>query len=613
MRILTYLSIVGIFFVSGCGRAPERDVSIESSTSDALRGGWDFRQWTKLAGNYYLSSKVSLSVLTGPYAGIIGITGDDQLGTIVAGGENGKTVSFTLNNAAPKWETLAEAPFPIQGLSGGNFSGPVIFNGSRVAYLDNYVTNTWKVVPHAAPFLISGISGNNYFGVLAYGVVAEGGDANAVAYLANYRHGPWHWLPRPPFRKIIGIAGQVNSGPVVLGVDPAGQTRAAYLNSYQYGRWIVLPDLPAPGIRLIAGNNLSGVAVSDGRNVWALTNYRWGKWTPVSVPGGEKSIGSLTGNIGAGLVALHQEEAAKLYPLRADRLIGECKNLGSGPEACFYRYHYNENCRENKCSKLLIYFSGGQMSCPDPIEKPQSYLARYANDGYVAVCAKIYETEPESGARPFNKEASRVDLLVRTITSDPAIRQGWNGERVLFSGVSHGSAAAVVTMARNDFDATAAWSGTKTTGACFFDGVYNARESLAVNSSAKNTTPAGNSCHIYARAYGRYCPWVGKVGYPATWPHPDTCQTPDTVLDTVDGINVENFAIKNWKLIECGRSLEYCADDMVSAGPQWQLCKRIDGGPGKNCEFDSFPSVSHNNCGATAETMDSCRGWFNGL
>ena len=298
------------------------------------------------------------------------------------------------------------------------------------------------------------------------------------------------------------------------------------------------------------------------------------------------------------------------YPLYADRTIDECKNLGTGSEICQWRYNYNNACRQKKCSKLLIYFAGGEMSCPDPVDKPQSYLARYAREGYVAVCARIFESQGAAGQFPLNKEASRVDLLIKTITSDPAIKQGWNGERLLISGVSHGATATAIAMARNDFDsADTHWRGSKTTGACFFDGIYDTRDLL--------NRAFDNSCSIYQRGYSRYegrnCTWSGNSKIPSTWPHPDTCRSPDLVLDTIIGVDVSKFAIKKWKIIECGSKMDYCSKDMVADQPQIELCNRIGADKSKSCTFSTFPTVSHHDCGADPKTQDECRNWFDQL
>lgn len=294
------------------------------------------------------------------------------------------------------------------------------------------------------------------------------------------------------------------------------------------------------------------------------------------------------------------------HPLYADHNLDECKTLGTGSDACLWRHYYTSGCLQNKCAKLVIYFSGGQMSCPNPIQSPQAYLARYAAGGYVAVCARIFEREISSGQFPFHREASRVDALVKAITTDPAIRQGWNGEQLLFSGVSHGATAAVVAMARNDFDASAAhWRGSKVTGACFFDGIYNSRDNLG--------RAFTQSCSIYPRAFGRYCPSGAISANRATWPAPDTCQFADVGLDNPVAVDVRNFAIRQWKLVECGSALDYCGADLVHAQPQVQLCQQLGADPTKSCTLGSFPSVSHDNCGALPQTMEACRTWFDEL
>jgi len=302
-----------------------------------------------------------------------------------------------------------------------------------------------------------------------------------------------------------------------------------------------------------------------------------------------------------------------VLPFAGDRKIAECAANGTGNEACAWRYIYDAKCADSKCPNLVVYFSGGQMSCPDPEASPNSYLGRYSSKGYVAVCAKIFDSSDSSGDFPMNREATRVDLLMKAITSDPAIKQGWSGERLLISGTSHGATAPVIAMARTNLDESASWKGTKVTAACFFDGIYHAKNFMELNSNAKNTNPVGKSCPLYERAYGRYCPWTGNLNIPATWPHPNTCQNEDTVKDTITNVNPSNFAIKHWKLIECGSALDFCSADLVPAAPINYLCNRIAGTAEHSCAFASFPAKSHLMCGADIESMDSCRTWFDGI
>ena len=146
------------------------------------------------------------------------------------------------------------------------------------------------------------------------------------------------------------------------------------------------------------------------------------------------------------------------------RTIDDCSALGVGSEACSYTYVWDPSrCTGRACKRLVIYFSGGQETCPD-VTNPNSYLAHYTAQSYVAVCARAFETSTGSAQFPRHLEAPRFDALVGTITSDPDVLAGWSGEYLLFSGVSHGASGPVVTMATQAFDDQPSWKGSAYTG-----------------------------------------------------------------------------------------------------------------------------------------------------
>src|SRR5204863_144791 len=83
-----------------------------------------------------------------------------------------------------------------------------------------------------------------------------------------------------------------------------------------------------------------------------------------------------------------------------------------------------------------------------------------------AACAMAFQTSDGSAQFPRNKEAARFDKLVKAITSDAGVLSGWNGDDLLFSGVSHGASGPVVTMATSNDDDQPAWKGARYTAAC---------------------------------------------------------------------------------------------------------------------------------------------------
>src|SRR5438477_1271498 len=84
--------------------------------------------------------------------------------------------------------------------------------------------------------------------------------------------------------------------------------------------------------------------------------------------------------------------------------LTDCAALGTGSDVCSYTYLFDPSlCSNRACKKLMIYFSGGQESCPG-VAATSSYLAYYAKNGYVAVCAMAFQTSSASGQFPRHAE-----------------------------------------------------------------------------------------------------------------------------------------------------------------------------------------------------------------
>ena len=291
------------------------------------------------------------------------------------------------------------------------------------------------------------------------------------------------------------------------------------------------------------------------------------------------------------------------------RTVAGCGALGIGSEPCSFTFVWDpERCTGRACSRLVIFFSGGQESCP---EVDSQYLAHYRALGYVAVCALPFESADGSAVFPRHLEAPRFDALIGAITSDPDVRAGWSGEYLLYSGVSHGASGPVVAMATGTFDDQASWNGAAYTGACFYDGTYDAPALLAFDFT-NQCTELPPSKVSYKRTYSRYCAWPGNAfpNLPATWPAPSTCSTADTASDVIGGGSVGAFAIHDWALIECGSQRTACDLDVLPAASIHALCDGIAATSGYSCAFESFPDSSHVACGIDADTQPRCSAWF---
>ena len=301
-----------------------------------------------------------------------------------------------------------------------------------------------------------------------------------------------------------------------------------------------------------------------------------------------------------------QEAQVKLEnPLLEDEFkIVECEGLNGSDMPCYWRYIYDDTlCSASApCDKLVIYYSGGGMTCDEGFSDPEHnsnlILQDYASDAYIAVCANIHLDKVE---KTFLSEAQRVDLIQKAITNSETIKSIWTGKNLLISGVSHGATAPVIAMANTDYDEGDAWKGTQKTAACFLDGVYDME-----------------STNTYFELYSPQCNLVRKSlicnrYFDGDCSAVDT-NNPDLQADRVSHFSADNFSIKNWKLIECGSTLPGCSgdSDWIPAEPITELCTNISAGENHSCINDPIPNEGHLTC-ATGSGATMCRLWFNEL
>ena len=291
-----------------------------------------------------------------------------------------------------------------------------------------------------------------------------------------------------------------------------------------------------------------------------------------------------------------------------------CNGLGTGITQCYWRYEFDPAQCNPTCDKLVLFFGGGGMNCDTEGYDLEEVTRDYANNGYIATCIDTFKDSGPAGNFPFNLEAGRVDRLISTITSDPIIQQKWSGKDLLISGVSHGATSPAIAMARTSFDDNAYWHGSETTGACFYDGIYDvdAQLDFIITNVCDG---AALSLLDYPRYVGRYCQPLPT--FPAVC---DNFYT-DSALDdmpTVDYRNPDTFSIKNWKMMACGSNAptgnDACYLELVPKISTEGMCGNLNSGGGTSCEFLDLPfseGYTHFNC--AIDRIDLCREWFDGL
>lgn len=160
---------------------------------------------------------------------------------------------------------------------------------------------------------------------------------------------------------------------------------------------------------------------------------------------------------------------AKLHTLQ------KCQGLGPGTEDCHLKLLVDPSkCSSaNPCTKLVVYWAGGEGSCYTGVY--DKLLQSYANANFVAACAQPFTTGKESGAYPYYREFSRMDAIMKYIRQLPAVKAAWTGEKLMIGGVSHGASAPIMAIAHENalkvHETT--WTGSKVTAVVAYDGISN--------------------------------------------------------------------------------------------------------------------------------------------
>lgn len=287
-------------------------------------------------------------------------------------------------------------------------------------------------------------------------------------------------------------------------------------------------------------------------------------------------------------------------PASGEIVVDGCRGQSGVAEKCTLVTNASA-CTASKCKKLVVVFSGGEQGCVTGAGY-KTVLDGYAAKGWASVCINYFETATGSGKVPYVDEAERIDLAVKEATTGAWARAYWSGEHLLLQGISHGATAPVILMARTALEEQAHWKGSKYTAGCFFDGSY---DQVATAQLLKTGAVGGTPCTApvsYTRGLERYC------GIGATDATCDLTAKPKVQADTIVSAPPVTFALKDFKMFECGSALPACSGDIIPGAPVQQLCQALDASPGHTCSFVSLPTDSHLTC--HQNQYDQCRTWF---
>ncbi len=319
-----------------------------------------------------------------------------------------------------------------------------------------------------------------------------------------------------------------------------------------------------------------------------------------------------------------------------------CDNVDSESYDCEFYYRYDDaTCStSSECDNLVIFFAGGGMKCEDIDSTSSNNMANHldqyvtSSTGYIVTAACVVTRFVDADEMPFNDEAARVDKLVDEITTWAAAN-GWNGENLLLSGVSHGAAALYMTMAHETLDGGSHWSGDTQTGVCVYDPPVDAvvrddayhKDPDGVddcNGSGVNGTRNRNICTRYGVATAGSVVSCGNASADLDCdelptPLPASCS--EVGDDTMDGVVASDFAINHHKFVSCGENLEACASGSPvngpTEGPMDDICTTIDNASGKTCSVNSYGYHAHSQCLDVTlqwgQPIDDCKNWFETL
>lgn len=178
--------------------------------------------------------------------------------------------------------------------------------------------------------------------------------------------------------------------------------------------------------------------------------------------------------------------------------IPGCDGVGPGTEDCGYRTLWRPAACGGNCSRLVVYWSGGEQSCTDGRYDP--LLEKWADAGFAVACAQPFMTSQESGRYPCADELERMDLLTRRVRAD--FGSAWDGRYLVIAGVSHGATAPVAAIAegRAFVNRPDVWTGRDGTAVVLFDGISDpARLEASIGLSDDPACPSWHS-----RFVGRY-------------------------------------------------------------------------------------------------------------
>lgn len=343
---------------------------------------------------------------------------------------------------------------------------------------------------------------------------------------------------------------------------------------------------------------------------------------------GKDAVSSEVGDAGTEPDAVATWELTGSAPIdpthesRSYRGVG-CGDLGPGAEDCHVKVVWSTAACAETCSRLVVYWAGGEQGCTagnyDPL------LVRYADEGFVAVCAQPFTTSDEAGRYPYVAEAPRMGHVLQAVRS--LVSDRWTGQDLLHAGVSHGATALPLAIASlRAFDtAPGVWEGTAHTAVVLFDGISNP----ATLDEWAGGDPGCSDLH--ARWVGRYgdgapaehacdnnaC-FCSQPEHAADWPtdstqlngeHPVSPYACADFASTTTSIAYRYVSCSGQGGPPCGPVL----GDVIPDDQQQLPASELDACPGLTASWQRYGLCSHVLCGSWLCGGADTIAWLEGL
>ena len=267
-------------------------------------------------------------------------------------------------------------------------------------------------------------------------------------------------------------------------------------------------------------------------------------------------------------------------------------------ESCHWSALYDANqCRrENRCDKLVVFFARDVGVCRDLTSsknKLKELFESYARNGYLAVCANLFENPGSELKTAFASMSGRVEAMMEHVRQSETLLQRWTGKHMLLMGSQDGASAAFAALKEKEMKS---FQSKSHYSMCLHESSFDDRDlDLLLGSSAERENPSCESArekHICMRHFG-----TSECLFPAF---------PDRLVAD----KKHTYAVKKLAVLQCPRKQkDGCEDDFLPASHGQSYCEKVNSRNDMECQLFSLLDVAPD-CAEPMGWGTQCRQWF---